>query len=398
MRFPMTVCCAGLLTGALCLGLAPNAAAQGSAIVDGGSGLDYRFLELQKVLHAAMDKVGPSTVTVQTFGGTRKVAGPKWKPKPTAKPEGKKPKGRPSLGMRGFAQSQGATTGIVLSADGWILVSLFALSYDPTTILITLPDGRSFNAVRKGEDVSRQIALVKIEATDLPVPEFLPPAAAKIGQWAFVLGRTFSATDPSVHMGVVSATRRIFGRAIQIDAYTSPANYGGPVVDIEGRIMGIAVPMDASGRKANVGLYDSGIGFAATIDDIKPLLARMQQGEVLHRGFLGVATDPAFLGPGAKLAAVTKNSVAYRAKIRKGHIVTQVDGIQIANSFHLQMLVGKKMAGDPVHLRVKVKYKGKDDEEFGTTVFLEKVSTAQMQAKKEEDLPPPWEKKDDGKK
>ena len=366
-----------------------------AAFAQGGSPIDYRFLQLQEALHGAMDKVAPGTVTVQTFGGTRKVDGPKWKPIPTAKP-GEKPKRRPGpLGMRGFKQSQGATTGIVLSPDGWILVSKFALSYDPTTILITLADGRSFNAVRKGEDVSRQIALVKIEATGLPVPEFLPPAEVKVGQWAFVMGRTFSAEDPSVHMGVVSATRRIFGRAIQIDAYTSPANYGGPVVDIEGRVMGIAVPMDASGRKANIGLYDSGVGFAATIADIGDLVKRMKQGEVLHRGFLGVVTDPAFLGPGARLTAVNKSSVAYRAKIRKGHVVTQIDGAQIANSFHLQMLVGKKMAGDPVHLRVR----NKAGEEFGTTVFLEKVSTAQMEAKEPEDLPPPWEKKDgEGKK
>ena len=293
--------------------------------------------------------------------------------------------------MAGFAQSQGATTGIVLTADGWIMVSKFALNFDPTTILITLPDGRSFNAERKGEDISRQIALVKVDAKDLPVPEFVNPEAIKVGQWAFALGRTFSAKDPSVHMGVVSATQRIFGRAIQIDAYTSPANYGGPVIDIDGRVMGMSVPMDASGRKANVGLYDSGIGFAATIADIQDLIKRMQEGEVLHRGFLGVTTDPAFLGPGAKLKAVNKQSVAYRAKIRKDYTVTQIDGIEIANSFHLQMLVGKKMAGDPVHLKV-VK---KNGEEFGTTVFLEKVPTANMEAKEKDDseLPPPWEEK-----
>ena len=354
----------------------------------GGSPIRYGFQDLQEVLHSAMDKVGPSTVTVQTFGGTRKVDGPKWKPAPVAKP-GDKPKRRPgSLGMKGFKQSQGATTGIILSPDGWVLISKFALSYDPSTILITLADGRSFTATRKGEDVSRQIALVKIEAQGLPVPGFVPPSEVQVGQWAFVMGRTFGASDPSVHMGVVSATGRIFGRAIQIDAYTSPANYGGPVIDIDGRVLGIAVPMDASGRKANINLYDSGIGFAATISDIQALLQRMKQGEVLHRGFLGITTDPAFLGPGAKLTGVTKSSVAYRAKIRKGYVVTEIDGTPITNSFHLQVLVGKKMAGDPVHLKVR----GKEGEEFGTTVFLEKVSSAQMQARKAEDLPAPWEK------
>ena len=373
-----------------------------SLSAQGGSPIRYDFLELQETLHKAMDKVSPATVTVQTFGGTRKVEGGPWKPKsesPPQPPRNKplplpgKPPGRkkPALGMKGFMQSQGATTGIILSEDGWILVSKFALNYDPTTILITLGDGRTFHAVRKGEDISRQIALVKIEAHDLPVPEFVDPKTAKVGQWAFVLGRTFGAkSDPSVHMGVVSATRRVFGRALQIDAYTSPANYGGPVIDIEGRVLGISVPMDASGRKANVGLYDSGIGFAASIDDIQPLIERMKTGEVLHRGFLGIGFDLTHLGPGAKLKTVNKKSAAYKAGIRNGYTVTQIDGVEVINSFHLQMLVGVKMAGDLVHLKVRKKKEG----EFGVTVFLTRVPDAQMAAKKKEEDKPdvnPWD-------
>jgi S1-C subfamily serine protease len=362
----------------------------------GGSSIRYGFLELQDTLYNAMDKVAPSTVTVQTFGGTRKVEGGKRPLTPPKMPKGTPPGGKkkkpPPLGMKGFLQSQGATTGIILSEDGWIIVSKFALNYDPTTILITLHDGRTFNAVRKGEDISRQIALVKIEAEGLPVPKFADPNKVKVGQWAFVLGRTFGAKDPSVHMGVVSATRRVFGRALQTDAYTSPANYGGPLIDIEGRVLGISVPMDASGRKANVGLYDSGIGFAASIADIQPLIERMKKGEVLHRGFLGIGFDMSHLGPGAKLKTVIEKSAAYKAGIRKSYTVLSIDGTKVLNNFHLQMLVGIKMAGDPVHLKVRKRNK----EEFGVTVFLTKVPDAQMAAKKKAeaaaDEPLPWEK------
>jgi S1-C subfamily serine protease len=365
-------------------------------VAQGSSPIRYDFLELQDTLHHAMDKVSPSTVTVQTFGGTRKVEGGKRPLTPPKMPKGTPPGGKkkkpPPLGMKGFLQSQGATTGVILSADGWVVVSKFALNYDPTTILITLADGRTFHAVRKGEDISRQIALVKIEASGLPVPNFVDPETVKVGQWAFVLGRTFGAKDPSVHMGVVSATRRVFGRALQTDAYTSPANYGGPLIDIEGHVLGISVPMDASGRKANVGLYDSGIGFAASIADIRPLIERMKQGEVLHRGFLGVSFDLTDLGPGAKLTTVNNKSAAYKAGIRKGYTVLEIDGKPVANSFHLQMLVGIKMAGDPVHLKVRKRNK----EQFGVTVFLTKVPAAQMAAKKKTadptDEPLPWEK------
>ncbi|MCA8957577.1 MAG: trypsin-like peptidase domain-containing protein [Planctomycetes bacterium] len=377
MSHTLNVVAATLLAGAL--------SAQGSPI-------RYDFAAMQNVLHAAMDKVGPSTVTVQTFGGTRKTDA-KWQPKPAPTPGAKKPPGKkkpPPLGMSGFAQSHGATTGIVLSADGWVLISKFALNYDPTTILITLADGRSFTAVRKGEDVSRQIALVKVDATDLPVPEFVDPKTIKVGSWAFVLGRTFGAKDPSVHMGVVSATRRVFGRALQTDAYTSPANYGGPVVDIEGRVMGIAVPMDATGRKANIDLYDSGIGFAATISDIPQLIEKMKAGEILHRGYLGIDMDHSHLGPGAKISKVAPKGAAHRAGLKKDDVVVEIDGVKVENSFHLQMLVGIKMAGDSVYVKVRSK-----DEEYGLTVFLEKVPDAQMEAKKPADKADPdrlpWE-------
>ena len=354
------------------------------------------YLKLQAVLQKAMAKMSPSVVTIQTFGGTRKA--PKRQPKGQPKQPGKPPqqpgrKPRPQLGMAGFAQAQGATAGIVLSEDGWILVSGFALNYNPTTILVTLPDGRTLTAVRKGEDKSRGIALLKIEAENLKVTEFVHPKDVKVGQWCFVLGRTFGVKDCSVHMGVVSAKDRIFGRAIQTDAYTSPANYGGPLMDVQGRVMGISVPLAASGRQAGEDLYDSGIGFGATIADIWPLIERMKQGDVLHRGYLSVATVPSFMGPGAKLSRVQKGP-ARNAGIRKGDIILEIDKVTVKNSFHLQMLVGSKMVGDPV----SVKYKKRRGGDIVTvTVFLEEVSAAQMKPRKQEepDTKLPWEEEEE---
>lgn len=299
--------------------------------------------------------------------------------------------------MGGFAQAQGATAGIVLSADGWILVSAFALNYNPTTILVTLPDGRTFTARRKGEDSSRGIALLKIEAKDLPVPAFVHPKDIEVGQWCFVLGRTFGHKDPSVHMGVVSAKDRIFGRAIQTDAYTSPANYGGPLIDVKGRVMGISVPLAASGRQAGEDFYDSGIGFGATIADIEPLIARMKEGEALHRGYLGVGTVPSHMGPGAKLAHVEPKKPAHNAGLRKGDAILEVDQVKVKNSFHLQTLLGSKMVGDPVALKYK---KRKNGEVVGVTVFLEKLTSEQMKPKSKEEVDTklPWEEEEEEKK
>jgi serine protease Do len=238
--------------------------------------------------------------------------------------------------------------------------------------------------------------VVKIEAENLKVPKFVHPKDVKVGQWCFVLGRTFGIKDCSVHMGVVSAKDRIFGRAIQTDAYTSPANYGGPLMDVRGQFMGISAPLAASGRQAGEDLYDSGIGFGATIADIWPLIERMKQGEVLHRGYLGVATVPSFMGPGAKLSRVQKKSPARNAGIRKGDTILEIDSVKVENSFHLQMLVGSKMVGDPVAVKYKKKRGG---DVITVTVFLEKVGAAQMKPKKKEqpDSRLPWEEEEEGK-
>jgi S1-C subfamily serine protease len=337
------------------------------------------FLHLEPVLQRAIATAAPWVVTVETFGGTRRTLdgdgpidgdGPP-RPRPAPKPqqdpppgesppEEPQPDGRPKLPLvpEGFQQARGRTTGVVLTADGWILVSRFALNFDPTTVLVTVAGRGTFHAQRAGEDTSRGIALVKIDVDDLPVPEFVHPDAVQVGQWAFALGRTFAADEPTVHIGIVSAKNRLFGRAVQIDAYTSPANYGGAVIDVHGRVLGIAVPLSPSGRNAGVEWYDSGIGFAITIADIPALLVRMQRGEVLQRGWLGVQLELSHLGPGAKIAGTPKDGLAAQSGLRKGDVIVAVDGVPVANGPHFQMLVSSRMGGDPIRLVVQKRADG----------------------------------------
>jgi S1-C subfamily serine protease len=391
------------------------------------------FLHLEPVLQTALAKAAPFVVSVETFGGTRTSSGkegptdseqppaprvpPKAAEKPESKPEEPKPdeqgpqpvpmpgsdpkpnddkddkddeekpnkkKGLP-LKAPGFQQTLGKTTGIVLSADGWILVSRFALNLEPTTILITVPGRGTFHAQRAGEDTSRGIALVKIDAIDLPVPEFVAPAKVKIGQWAFALGRTFASEEPTVHIGIVSAQRRLFGRALQIDAYTSPANYGGPVIDVNGRVLGMAVPLSPSGRNAGVEWYDSGIGFAVTIADIPHLIERMQKGQVLQRGWLGVQLEPSFLGPGAKIASTPKEGLAAKVGMRKGDIILEVDGVPVMNGPHFQMLVSSHLGGDSITVKIR-QDEGAEPVVMGPLVLLDAPWSEQTQ-KKDADLP-----------
>jgi serine protease Do len=206
----------------------------------------------------------------------------------------------------------------------------------------------------------------------------------RVGQWAFALGRTFGTDEPTVHIGIVSALRRQFGRALQIDAYTSPANYGGAVIDIDGRVLGIAVPLSPAGRDAGVEWYDSGIGFAATIADIPAIVGQMQQGMVLHRGWLGVSLDPAHLGPGARLSGTPKDGVAAQAGLRMGDVILEVDGVAVRNGPHLQMLVSSRMGDEYVALRVQQK---REAEPVVMTVQLANMPLGERAAGGDADLP-----------
>lgn len=379
-------------------------AQQPSVEISAKGNLD-EFLQLESVLQSALQKAAPFLVTVETFGGTRRTLGkdgptdgpappkPRPKPKPPKKDkddEGdekkdkKKKKKKLPLVAGGFQQAQGKTSGIILTSDGWIMLSRFALNYDPTTVLINVPGHGTFHAERAGEDTSRGIALVKIEAEGLPVPEFVHPKDVHVGQWAFALGRTFAEQDPTVHLGIVSAKQRLFGRALQVDAYTSPANYGGAVVDIRGRVLGIAVPLSPSGRNAGVEWYDSGIGFATTIADIEPLIERMKDGKILQRAWLGVQLSSSHLGPGAKITGTPKDGAAAKSGLRKGDIILKIDGIEIMNGPHFQMLLSSRLGGDACSLVVKKKRKD-EPVEVGPIVLMDAPWSEQRKGK--EDLP-----------
>ncbi len=366
------------------------------------------FARLQPRIQAAVARAAPFVVAIETFGGTRRQPGedrglvdgiapeetrppkpatlppePEPAPEPKAEPAKPKPKVGP-LALPGFQQAQGRSTGVVLSSDGWILCARFALQLDPTTILVTLGDGRTLPARRAGEDTSRGLALLKVEAEGLPTASWVPPDQVRVGQWALALGRTFGTREPTCHWGIVSALGRQFGRALQVDAWVSPANYGGPVVDLEGRAYGVAVPLSPAGRDAGVEWYDSGIGFSATVAGLEPLLERMKQGEVLHRAWLGIGIEPTHLGPGAQLRSVDPKSPAGTAGLAKGEVLLAVDGVAVQNGYHVQVLLSSRMGGTPVALRVRAAEGGAERD---VAVTLADVPVAERKEQADPGLP-----------
>jgi serine protease Do len=251
---------------------------------------------------------------------------------------------------------------VIVSEDGHVVTSAWNFDSRPQVIVVATGDGRSHAARVLGIDRAAGLALLKIDATGLPVPEFLDPERVRVGSWAFAIGRAVTQEAPTVKYGVISAKNRIQGNALQTDAASSPVNYGGPLVDTRGRVYGILVPLDAGGGSANPNWYDSGIGFAAPIPDPAKLVERLgREGVVLEPAFLGVTLDEDRTEPGARVTELAPDQAAAKAGMLEGDIVVEAGGEPVANAFTLRFAIGRRRAGDTLRLKIR---RGPDEKDI----------------------------------
>ncbi|MEX2112759.1 MAG: trypsin-like peptidase domain-containing protein [Pirellulales bacterium] len=282
----------------------------------------------ERAMQAALARVAPSVVRIETVGGLERI-------------------GRMLIGT-------GSTTGVVVSEDGFIVSSAFNFVQKPSSILVTLPDGSRGAARLVATDHSRMLVLLKVEAElKLTVPEAAPKDAMRVGQWALAVGRTFDADQPNVSVGIISALNRIWSKAIQTDAKVSPNNYGGALVDISGRVMGVLVPMSPDGAEevAGVEWYDSGIGFAVPLEDVLRVLPKLEQGQDLRAGLLGVnLKGRGIYSAPVEIALARATGPAYKAGFRPGDKLVEVAGLPIERPAELKHALGPYYAGDTVRV------------------------------------------------
>jgi serine protease Do len=185
------------------------------------------------------------------------------------------------------------------------------------------------------------------------VPQVVPRSEMSVGQWAIAVGRTFPGEMPNLSVGVLSATNRIWGRAIQTDAKISPNNYGGPLVDIHGRVLGVLVPLSPQAQSEIAGAewYDSGIGFAAPLADFLPQLEKLKQGEDLMPGILGVTFKGRDVyADKVEIAAVLPKSPAYKVGLQPEDLIVEAGGEKIDRQAQLKHVVGRLYAGETLNL------------------------------------------------
>lgn len=293
---------------------------------------------LEAATKAAAARVAPSVVQIQSVGGAEVLG----------------------QGDRALLRGRGPTTGLVVSADGYIISSSFNFVNKPAAITVHLPGGAEpLPAKIIAQDHTRMLTLLKIEQTGLPVPIAAPKEGVKLGQWCVALGRTWSegpSAPPSVSVGIVSAVDRIWGKAIQTDCKVSPVNYGGPLIDLEGRVLGVLVPLSPRGddEMAGVDWYDGGIGFAIPFADVLKVLPKLKAGTDLQKGLLGVSLKDGFAANApALIEQVQEDSPARKAELQPGDEIVAVDGTPVRRQAQLMHAIGPKYAGERVALTTR---------------------------------------------
>ncbi|MDA0282907.1 MAG: PDZ domain-containing protein [Planctomycetota bacterium] len=252
--------------------------------------------------------------------------------------------------------STAPTSGVIVSEDGFIVSSAFNFLSKPASVLITLPDGRRFPAKTVATDRLHMLTLLKVDVAGLKVPQAAPKDGVRVGQWSIALGRTYDSALPSISVGIVSAVDRVWGKAIQTDAKISPVNYGGPLVDTDGRVMGILVPLSPQGNSESAGVewYDSGIGFAIPLDDVYAVLDRLKLGKDLRPGLSGVAIKSGDLyAVQPVIDRVRYDSPAHKAGLQTGDTIEKINGQPIKRLVQLFDQLKSRHEGDSIEMTVK---------------------------------------------
>src|SRR6266550_4187219 len=267
----------------------------------------------------------------------------------------------PRRNPRGFQPIQSEGSGFIVRPDGYIFTNFHVVECGDK-IDVKLKDGREFPARVMGTDEKTDIAVIKIDAKDLPVVQLGDSDAVRVGQFAFAIGAPFK-LDYTFTYGVVSGKGRnkllqtggySISDYLQTDASINPGNSGGPLCDIDGKVIGMNTLINGMNR---------GLGFAIPINMAKEIGTELIAGHKIVRPWLGIrietlGEDPAirdlFKGAdkGVVVRTIEADAPAYKSDLRPFDVITHVDGTPIQTDSQLQHEILKKKIGQNVELTV----------------------------------------------
>jgi serine protease Do len=253
----------------------------------------------------------------------------------------------------------GVGSGVIVTKDGYILTNNHVVD-DADEVKVSLQDGRTFTAKVIGKDPKSDVAVVKIDAHDLPAITFADSDKCEVGDMVLAIGNPFG-IDQSVTRGIVSAKDRSamdldYQDFIQTDAAINPGNSGGALVDADGRLIGI-----------NTAIYshtggNQGVGFAIPTDLARGVMESLIQYGKVTRGYLGVMIqdiNPALAREfklksdnGALVGDVVPGGPADKAGLKSGDVIEKFDGKPVTDSRHLKIEVARVAPGQTVAVEV----------------------------------------------
>jgi serine protease Do len=273
--------------------------------------------------------------------------------------------GDPSQGRNprrefGVPRQQGIGSGVIATRDGYILTNNHVVD-GADDVKVALQDGREFTAKVIGRDPKTDVAVIKIDAKDLPAVQMADSDKVEVGDVVLAVGNPFG-IGQTVTTGIVSATGRggalglDYEDFIQTDAAINPGNSGGALVDAEGRLIGIntAILSRSGGNQ--------GIGFAIPVSIARYVMDSLVRDGHVTRGYLGVMiqdVNPALEKEfklkdthGALVSDVTPKSPAEKAGFQSGDLILDFNGKKVTDSRHLKLEVARTRPGESVPVKI----------------------------------------------
>jgi len=300
------------------------------------------------------ERVLPAVVNIAVTGESRAD--------PSADPRGT-PLDRQFRDRRRGQPVQGAGSGFIIDPSGLVVTNNHVIG-NATRVVVSLQNGRDYQARVVGTDELTDIALLRIEErTAFPAVPLGASAAMRVGNWVLAAGNPFG-LGGSITVGIISARGREIGAGpfddfIQTDAPINPGNSGGPLFNMAGEVIGINTAIfSPSGTSV-------GIGFAVPSDLARPVIDQLRNGGRVERGWLGVAVQdvpapeeagrrPAAASAtrGVLVAGVERGSPAARAGLRQGDTVVAINGDRVDTSRALVRTIAAVPPGQTVRLSI----------------------------------------------
>lgn len=270
-------------------------------------------------------------------------------------------------GMHKREQRSGGS-GVIISTDGYIVTNNHVVE-NSTKLRVKLNDGRTFEARKIGTDPATDVALIKVEAENLPTLAFGSSDALRLGEWVLAIGSPFD-LQSTITAGIVSAKARQLDvipddfrleSFIQTDAAVNPGNSGGALVNARGELVGINTVI-----KSSTGSY-IGYSFAVPESIVRKVVDDLKEYGIVQRALLGITyryIDQEFIDAmgkdtgittvgGVYVASVVEGGAASEAGLRKGDVITNIDGVDIDAPSKLAEQIGKHRPNDKIKIIVK---------------------------------------------